>query len=63
MDIYCCCPYYNQTRSWCEHCNTCEGLKYEILKTAYCAGRMKYCLVMEEGAEREMYLTINRIKD
>jgi len=46
MDINCCCPYYNQTRSWCERCNTCEGVQYKILKTSYCADRMKYFLMI-----------------
>jgi hypothetical protein len=63
MDIICRCPYYNQTRLWCERCNTCEGLHYKILKTAYCAHEIKYILVMEDGAERGKYLTINRIKN
>jgi hypothetical protein len=39
-----------------------KGCNTTILKTAYCADRMKYCLVMEEGAERK-YLNINRIKN
>jgi len=36
-----------------------KGCNTKLKKIAYCADGMKFCLVMEEGAERGKYLTIN----